>query len=190
MVKVCSAIACFTLALVRNLRAEHPASNCDADAGSLLQRAKQERLFGGRRLSLAERLDDCSVLPWDCQEGTDTSLAALQMINLNGNDQCDHSEIKRLDLVTGTYTTVCKFTQGYCFNACGINPADSKIYCASWGPALNTLGRSDPRALVRVECPTPTADGPGVGKVCVLGETWPDDLLSFFCLLVLQPASR
>ncbi|CAJ1422372.1 unnamed protein product, partial [Effrenium voratum] len=175
MVKVANAIACFTLALVRNLRAEQPAPTCDADVESLLQhtkRAQQAWTWTEAAPGLSfEQLEECSVEPWDCAEGTDTSTAALQMINLNGATACSLSEIKRLDLATGSYTPVCQFTQGHCFNACGVNPADSKIYCAAWGPALNISRTDDTRAMVRVECPLPNQDGPGVGKVCVLGET-------------------
>ena len=49
---------------------------------------------------------NCSVEPWDCEEGTDTSIAALQMINLFGNNNCSRSEIRRLDLATGLYSPV------------------------------------------------------------------------------------
>ena len=58
-----------------------------------------------------------------------------------------HSEnITRLDLRTGTYSTLC-YVPGYCLNACAVSPADYQIYCQT---------RSQPPMFVRVNCATDT----------------------------------
>lgn len=51
-------------------------------------------------------------------------------------------QIKRLDLNTGTYDTLCDVV-GVCLNACGIHPQTNLVYCSELPGSQN---------LVRVDC--------------------------------------
>ncbi|OLP76527.1 hypothetical protein AK812_SmicGene43527 [Symbiodinium microadriaticum] len=78
------------------------------------------------------------------------------MINERNDGDCIRSSIRSLNLADGSYSTLCTFANE-CFNACGIDPTDSMIYCEVEGGA--------DRYLTRLTCP---GNG-GAGEICFLG---------------------
>eukprot|EP00438_Fugacium_kawagutii_P021662 Skav223790 [mRNA] locus=scaffold575:415230:420425:- [translate_table: standard] len=63
-----------------------------------------------------------------------------QLLRLAGHQQ-GTAQIKRLDLDTGNYETLCNVV-GVCLNACGIHPQTNLLYC-------NNINSNN---LVRVDC--------------------------------------
>eukprot|EP00439_Symbiodinium_sp_Y106_P066178 s3446_g10.t1 len=86
---------------------------------------------------------------FDCQ--SDGNIVPLQLINRPGDNCPDGSDIKQLDISSGTYTPFCAHFQTQCFNACGLNFNDNFIYCSLVGS----------QQLMRLDC--------SAGTACFLG---------------------
>eukprot|EP00438_Fugacium_kawagutii_P005762 Skav233570 [mRNA] locus=scaffold1972:24134:27388:+ [translate_table: standard] len=120
-------------------------------------------------LSLAMFETFVGQVPWPCDSDVVSSFA-LQVIN-TADGNVNTAQIKRLDLDTGTYETLCNVV-GVCLNACGIHPQTNLLYC-------NNI---DTNNLVRVDCDLNTTDlelreqqgtladaAVATGTVCYLG---------------------
>ena len=105
----------------------------------------------------------CVNEEFDCP--SEVGFLPLQVINTgNRNNQNLVASIRSLDITTGQYSDVCE-VQGVDLNACGLAQSNF-IYCVARD---SNEGEINPGQLVRVTCPLPTQEGPGVGSVCYLG---------------------
>ncbi|CAE7685189.1 unnamed protein product [Symbiodinium sp. CCMP2592] len=151
------ALSCWATAF-----SETPQQACDGVDGRcdgqeqqvLLQRKNENRRLDSS--SIATRQGTCTNVAWDCQTAGQDRENAMQVLNSRPDGAaCQGSRLARLNVLNGNYETLCEFPSD-CFNACGINPLDSMIYCE-----LDTI----PSYLVRLTCPT----NGDPGSFCFLG---------------------
>ncbi|OLQ01214.1 hypothetical protein AK812_SmicGene16056 [Symbiodinium microadriaticum] len=114
----------------------------------------------------------CFNDPFDCTaEGGLADLPLVMWVDLipSGAGRCSNSRLVVLNATTGAFEqTLCRFPNlpaDQCLNSCGINPADSSIYCVA---GLNN--RAAESNFARITCPL-TGNDTFVpeGKICWLG---------------------
>ncbi|CAE7713047.1 unnamed protein product [Symbiodinium sp. CCMP2592] len=108
-------------------------------------------------------LTACSTQAWNCSNSSNFSTLALQVINEREDGLCVQGTLQALDVETGTYTLICTFPDGECFNGCGVSPLDDQIYC------FTEERDQDLAYLTRLSCPTTDIGTGSAGDVCYIG---------------------